>query len=103
MTDAEIKSLEEQAWASAKETWALEAILALIAELRQARAERDWLADELAAHCNAQCAEVYDADGHFCNMCKSKCRFPFFECEDVTRQKWIEEAVGYASCCLRGK
>ena len=48
MTDAEINSLEEQAWASADGTCGREAILLLVAELRQTRAEMDWIADYIA-------------------------------------------------------
>ena len=47
MTDSEINSLEEQAWASAEGTCGRDAILALTAELRQARAERDFYLREL--------------------------------------------------------
>ena len=47
MTDAEINSLEEQAWASAEGTCGRKAILLLIAELRQARKERDWVIEQI--------------------------------------------------------
>lgn len=68
------------------------AVLSLIAELRQVKAERDWLAGILAEHCNKQDPSVYEADGSYCHMCKAKCQHPFTECENVTPAMWLEKA-----------
>lgn len=68
------------------------AILELIAELRQTRKERDWLAITLAEHCNEQASSVYDAASQHCTMCNCRCLFPYKECSIINDLLWLQAA-----------
>ena len=67
-------------------------LLPRLSDIEQAEHERDWLAGILAEHCNKQDPSVYEADGSYCHMCKTKCQHPFTECENVTPAMWLEKA-----------
>jgi len=91
MSDEELDALEATAKAATPGHFR-NAVLDLIAELRQARRERDWLAGKLADHCSEQDSSVYSAASEYCTMCKSRCIFPYTECSDINRKLWLNAA-----------
>lgn len=73
-------------------------VLELIAELRQTRKERDWLAITLAEHCNEQDSSVYDAASQHCTMRNCRCLFPYKECSIINDLLWLQAANEATSC-----
>jgi len=95
MTDAEIDALEKRLSGPIKSPWRKEmyyeaVILELIAELRQARAERDWLANRLGN---------LNEESSYSELCPDK-----FSTETVCKQTikcndcWLQAAKEAASC-----
>lgn len=94
MTDEELDSFEDACKAALDGMYGFSSkqYLELIAMIRQARRERDWLAGKLADHCSEQDSSVYSAASEYCTMCKSRCIFPYTECSDINRKLWLDAA-----------